>query len=60
MRKVPINLEGFAYKIGDTVDVYVKLQNGKFLHLTGDAKQAKRGHGRATRDPAPTKYSDKN
>ena len=44
-----IPLEGIAYKQGDVVEVYLKLKDGKFAKLTGNAAEAKRTWGRDTR-----------
>lgn len=55
MTKRRIQLKGFAYRQGDNVEVYVNV-DGKFLKLTGYARDAQRSHGRWTRALAKRKY----
>ena len=50
MRKIKLELEGKAYRQGDTVEVYLKLPNGKYVKCTGDRSKAQRGFGRDTRE----------
>lgn len=56
MRKQSVPLNGFCYLMGKTVEVYVKLANGKFLKLEGNADEAKRSFGKMTRKRAKLKY----
>jgi hypothetical protein len=50
MRRKRIKLEGYAYSIGDKVEVYLRLHNNKYVKTTGEAKDAKRSYGRLTRE----------
>lgn len=48
MTKRAIPLEGFAYRQGDQIEVYLKFK-GKYVKMQGDLRQAKRTWGRETR-----------
>lgn len=48
MTKRQIKLDGFAYRQGDRVEVYLRV-NGKYVKAEGSLKAARRSWGRETR-----------